>query len=189
MHDYDNNFFQCVRRMLNKVITNCGLIMNLFTTRKKPHICEEGGAHIRFSFLTFIDELEKQLFIKKNGWSGSIKNKTILIFTMLHLFKKQRKIPGDIVLHMCTKNLDDMIYSAWRIEHDGLKLAIYGHFLPFNFPKTQKIKILKNSKNYLWCHQFAHVYQKSQSYDILITIPEVWSETDRIFCHFRPSFF
>ena len=67
---------------------------------------------------------------------------------------------------MCTKNLDDMIYSSWRIEHDELKLAIYGHFLPFNFPKTQRIKILKNPKNYLWCHQFAHVYQKSQSYDI-----------------------
>ena len=59
-----------------------------------------------------------------------------------------------------------MIYSSWHIEHDRLKLVIYGHFLPFNFPKTQKIKILKNSKNYLWCHQFAHVYQKSQSYDI-----------------------
>ena len=67
---------------------------------------------------------------------------------------------------MCTKNLDDMIYSSWHIEHDELKLAIYGHFLPFNFPKTQRIKILKNPKNYLWCHQFAHVYQKSQSYDI-----------------------
>ena len=32
---------------------------------KKSHSCEEGGAHLRFFFLAFIDELEKQITIKK----------------------------------------------------------------------------------------------------------------------------
>ena len=32
--------------------------------QKKSHTCEEGGAHLRIC-LAFIDELEKQLFIKK----------------------------------------------------------------------------------------------------------------------------
>ena len=34
-------------------------------TYKKSHTCKEGGAHFKISVFTFIDELEKQLFIKK----------------------------------------------------------------------------------------------------------------------------
>ena len=41
--------------------------------------------------LVFIDELEKQIFIKKNSWSEPIKKVGISIFTMLHLKKKKRK--------------------------------------------------------------------------------------------------
>ena len=49
--------------------------------------------------------------------------------------KKKRKTPGDIIiLHLCTKNLDDMIYSSWNIESDWLKLVIMGHFLSFYPP-------------------------------------------------------
>ena len=33
--------------------------------KKKSQTCEEGGAHLRISFLAFIDELEKQIIIKK----------------------------------------------------------------------------------------------------------------------------
>ena len=28
------------------------------------------------------------------------------------IFKKKRKTPGDIILHLSTKNLDDIIYSS-----------------------------------------------------------------------------
>ena len=35
MRDYDDNF-RCARRMLNKVITNCGLIVAPFWEEKKP---------------------------------------------------------------------------------------------------------------------------------------------------------
>ena len=51
----------------------------------KSNTCEEGGANLgkpKNFFLTFIDELEKQLL--KKLLSGAIKNIRILIFTMLY---------------------------------------------------------------------------------------------------------
>ena len=46
--------------------------------------------------------------------------------------KKKRKTPEDIIiLHMCTKDLDDMIYSSSDMECDRLKLVIMGNYLPF----------------------------------------------------------
>ena len=41
------------------------LYNNSKTSMKKSHTCEEGGVHLRFFFLTFIDELEKQIIITK----------------------------------------------------------------------------------------------------------------------------
>ena len=94
-------------------------------------------------FLVFINEIEKQLFIKKSCWSGPIKKVRILIFTMLYFLKKYRKTPGDIIiLHLCTKNLDYMIYSYWDIEYDRLELVIWVMFCSFTLPpplKTRKI--------------------------------------------------
>ena len=58
---------------------------------------------------------------------------------MLHLKKKLKKRSGDIIiLHLCAKNLDDMIYNFSDIECDRRKQAILGHFLPFGSPKNQK---------------------------------------------------
>ena len=70
---------------------------------------------------------------------------------MLYLTKKinkTKKTPTYIILYLCTKNHDDMIYSSWDIECDRLKLVIMGHFLDFhplknpknqNFEKTKKM--------------------------------------------------
>ena len=45
-------------------------------------------------------------------------------------FKKKRKSTDDtIIWQLCTKNLDDMIYSSWDIEFDRLKLVILGQFI------------------------------------------------------------
>ena len=38
-------------------------------SRKKSHACEEGGIHLRISFLHLLMDLKKQIFIKKNCWS------------------------------------------------------------------------------------------------------------------------
>ena len=58
------------------------------------------------------------------------------------------KTSGDIIiLHLCTRNLDDMIYTSWDIECDRLKLVIMGHF-SFTPPALElpKIRILKKWK-------------------------------------------
>ena len=83
---------------------------------------------------------------------------------MLHL--KKKKAPRDIInLHLCTENLDDMIYSSWDIECDRLKLVITGHFLPFYplpppshplspYIEAQKIWILKRLNKLLEISSF-----------------------------------
>ena len=54
---------------------------------KKSHTCEEGGAHLSFSFLAYIDELEKQLLKKLLKWAN--KKQITSIFTMLNFLKKK----------------------------------------------------------------------------------------------------
>ena len=133
--------------------------------QKITHMWRRCGTPQNF-FLAFIDKLEKQLIFFNNfnfNWNGPMKNKIILIFTMLYFFKKKIK------KHTCRyhyQNLDDMIYTSWDIEQNILILVILGHLLPFYPPKTSKIKILKNEKICWRYHRFTHVYQKSQPYDV-----------------------
>ena len=60
-------------------------------TKKKSHICQEGGAHLRISFCHLLMNFEKP------------KNQT---------FEKMKKFTGDIVFHMCTENHNHMKYSS-----------------------------------------------------------------------------
>ena len=50
-------------------------------------------------------------------------------------FEKMKKMPGDIIiLHMCTKNYDQMIYSSLDIVHDGCNyFSFWAIFCPFFF--------------------------------------------------------
>ena len=80
-------------------------------TEKITHMQRRWGTPQNFC-LTFIDEFEKQLFIKKKPvkWANK-KFKNLNIYNAAFK-KKKRKTPSDIIiLHLCTKNLDDMIYS------------------------------------------------------------------------------
>ena len=112
---------------------------------KKSHKCEEGGAHLRVFVWHLLMNL-KNNYLLKNCWSEPLKNIRIFIFTMLYL-KKKIETPGDIIIsHLCTKNLDDMIYSSWDIEWQT-EIGNYESFFALLFPlKTQKIKILKKFK-------------------------------------------
>ena len=99
----------------------------------------------------------------KNCWSGAIKNKIILIFTMLHLKK--------IIIKKNTcryhyQNLDDIIYSSWDIEQNILTLVILGHFLPFYPFKNPKNQNFEKRKNLLEISSFYTCVPKSQSYDV-----------------------
>ena len=69
----------------NKEITTRKKPVNVAWMDEKNHTCENGGTHLRIFFLAFTDELEKQILKKLLKWANK---KIILIFTMLHFFKK-----------------------------------------------------------------------------------------------------
>ena len=110
-------------------------------------------------------------------------------------FGKNVKNPGDIILvHMCTINEDHMIYGSWDITHDWQMEIPVSH---------EDIIILqmsiKNHDHMLYCswdivHDGCNCFlrggifcrftlitaQKSWSYIICYTIPEIWHMTNVI---------
>ena len=93
-------------------------------------------------FLVFIDELEKQIIIKKLLKWANKKQNNFNIYNVVFFKEKIKK--NTCRYHY--QNPDDMIYSSWDIEQNIMKLVILGHFLPFYPHKTPKIEILKNEK-------------------------------------------
>ena len=74
-----------------------------------------------------------------------------------------------IILHLCNKNLNDMIYSSTDKECDRLKLVIMGHFLPFYTTqpprplknrKIRNLKKFKKMKKHLEISSFTLMYHK-----------------------------
>ena len=92
----------------------------------------------------------------------------------MHFFKKIKK--NTCRYHY--QNLNDTIYCSWDIEQ--LKLVILGHFLPFYSLETPKINILENEK---LCWRYHHFTRVPKIRIIWCMVSEMWSETDRIFCH------
>ena len=101
---------------------------------------------------------------------------------------KLKKIPGDItILHICTINNNHMMYVSWDMECDRQNfLSFWIAFCSFTPLRTQKIKILKKWKKHLEILSF----YTSLPYMTIAwcMVPEIWSVTDKIFCHFG-SFF
>ena len=85
--------------------------------------------------LAFIDELEKQLFIKKNCWGGLIKNVRILIFKMFFFSLNKETHLDIIILHLYYyfkswwHDLQFLRYRVWRTETGN-----YGSFFAFLHP-------------------------------------------------------
>ena len=72
------------------------------------------GHTSEFRLWYLLMNFEKQLFINKKllKWVNQ-KHKNFNIYNVVFKKKKKRKPPGDIIiLHLCTKNLDDMIYCS-----------------------------------------------------------------------------
>ena len=94
---------------------------------------------------------------------------------------------GDIViLHMCTKNHNHMIYGSWYTEWDRQNiLSFWAIFCPFTPLTTQKIKI-KNSWRY---HRFTNVCHKLRSYDVWFLRYKMWqTEFFVVLGHFLPFY-
>ena len=80
-----------------------------------------------------------------------------------------------------------MIYSSLDIRHNRQNfLSYWAIFCSFNPPlppptQPRKSNFWKNQKIAWRYYHFIHVYHEWQSW---WTTPEIWSATDRIFCHF-----
>ena len=78
-----------------------------------------------------------------------------------------------------------MIYSSWDIQQNIIKLVILGHFLPFYLHKNlrnqnfKKWKILLEISFYICAPKFTIIW---------CMVPEIWSETGRIFFSFAAIF-
>ena len=59
---------------------------------------------------------------------------------------------GDIILHMCTKNHNHMMYSLWDTEWDKQNLTIFCPFSPLTTQKINISKKWKNSRRYYFTH-------------------------------------
>ena len=77
-----------------------------------------------------------------------------LPFSTTNNFKNQnlvkiKKTPGDIIiLKLCTKNDNDMMYGSWDMECDRQNFCHFGLFFGTFTPLTaRKIKILKKWQN------------------------------------------
>ena len=83
---------------------------------------------------------------------------------------KSEKKPGDIIiLHMCTKNCDQMMYGSWDMVCNRCNyFSLWPIFCPFTPVASWKIKILKNEKNTRRYYHFTYVYQKLWSLDIWV---------------------
>ena len=54
---------------------------------------------------------------------------------------KKKKTTGDIILHKCTKNLDNVLYCSWDMAHDRYNcFSTWSIFCPFTLLTIQKIK-------------------------------------------------
>ena len=93
----------------------------------------------------------------------------------IKIWKKCKKTPGDIILHMCTINEDHMMYGSWDMKLDSLFVCLFvfergrgegGIFWPMTLLTTQKIKIFKNEKNIWRYYHFILAYHKWQSDDV-----------------------
>ena len=101
----------------------------------------------------------------------------------IKILKIKKKTPRDIIiLHMCTKNHDLMLYCSWGMVRDGCNyfFSFWTFFLPFYpppptpLPPPPSLKFQKNEINAWRCHHFTQVYQKLWSYGTLFLRYCVW---------------
>ena len=119
----------------------------------------------------------------KNCWCGPIKNKIILIITILHLKKNTWRYHYFAPVYQ--KSPWFMIYSLWQTEIGNFR-SIFALLLPYK-PKISKL--WKHGKNCWRYHHLTHVYKNSQSYDELFLrygVRQNFLSFWAIFCHFTP---
>ena len=75
--------------------------------------------------------------------------------------EQKKKMVRDIILQMCTRNDNHMMYGSWDMECDRHDfLSFWTNFCPFTSLKTWKINILKNEENTWRYYHFTNVSDK-----------------------------
>ena len=90
--------------------------------------------------------------------------------------KKMKKTPGDIIiLHMCTRNYDQMMYSSGDMVRDRCNcyFSFWTIFCPFTPLTAQKIKVLKKTLG-----DITILHMCTKNYDQIFTVPEICCATD-----------
>ena len=154
----------------------------IFFWRKKSHTCEEGGAQPRIPVWHLLINLKNNYLFKKLLKWANKKCKNFYIYIVVFFLKKNKEKHLEMLFtHVHQK-------SWWYDSHflRQTEIGNYGsffHLLPFPL-KTQKIRILKKWKKLLEISFYTCVPLKITI--IWGSIPEIESETDRIFCPFTP---
>ena len=92
-------------------------------------------------------------------------------------FEKMKKIPGNIViLHMCTKNYDQKMYSSWDMMCDRCNCyfsfwSIFCFFTPLKSPKIEILKMKKHLEISSLCIRVPNVMIR------WCTVPKIWCAT------------
>ena len=101
-------------------------------------------------------------------WANK-KRKKLNIFNVVFFKENKRKTPGGIIiLRLCTKSLDDMIYSSWYIECESLKLIIMGLFFPFLLIATDVIFLSFWTMLHPFTPAFKIIWHEIQSFFVIL---------------------
>ena len=145
------------------------------------HMCTKNHNHLRYGSW----DMEWDIFFCHFG--GSFCPLTLLTTQKIKIHIKMKNASGDIILLMCTKNLDHMMYASWDIEYDRHDfLSFWAIFCIFNLLTTLKIEIWNKYKKH-W--EILSFYKCVPWMKIIwCMVPEIKGMMDRVFCHFA-SFF
>ena len=156
----------------------CSLRQNLEKMKKTPgdiiilHLCKTNDDHMTHG--SWDMERDRHIFFF-SFWT---------IFALFlpqqpkqSKFWRMKKIPGDIILHKCTKNDNHTMYGSWDMKRNRQNFfVILGHFLPF-YPTKNLEK--QHFEKHLEISSFYTSVPKIMI--IRYTVPEIWYVMDVIF--------
>ena len=132
---------------------NFGKMKNVAGDIIISHMCTKNQNHIRYGFSD--TEWKKQISL--SFWV-SFCPFTPLTIQKIKILKKRKKPSGDvIILHMCAKNHNHIMYASWDMECERHKFLSFWTILGVLF---QKLKFGKNVTKPWRHYPFTHAYHK-----------------------------
>ena len=98
---------------------------------------------------------------------------------------KKKKTPRNVIILYLYSTNEHHVYSSCYMECDREFIVLLDHFLrlvggtPYN-SENQNVEKMKKKPGHIISHKL--------TINVWCMVPEIWSTTDRIFCHFGPFF-